>query len=179
MRRLAILAPLAAVMAVATASQAEPTSQSLIVGQAPNVTVTIGGRLIDEVEDLGRRDVQLQAQELASTVSRELQRENSFPGATVSLVLLDLKPNRPTIQQASDKPGLSIIDSISIGGADIEGQIVTASGETLPVRYARYSDSIRDVYGYNTWQDANRAYDRLANNLTSGRLVTGRPSRFR
>ena len=79
---------------------------------------------------------------------------------------------RPTWQQAADKPGLSIMDSISIGGATIEGEIITADGQRLPIRSSRYSNSIVEVWGYTTWQDADRAYSRLAANLASGRLVT-------
>jgi hypothetical protein len=64
------------------------------------------------------------------------------------------------------------MDSISTGGATIEGEVITASGERLPVRYSRFSSSLAEVYGYTTWQDADRAYDRLASNLVSGRLVS-------
>ena len=167
MRRFAFFASLVATLAVASAVSAQPA----------DVTVTIGGRLQDQVETLGARDVQQQADELAAAVRRELARRGAYPGAQVNLVLTDLKPNRPTYQQASDKPGLSIIDSISIGGAAIEGEIITADGERLPVRYSRYSNSIDEVWGFGTWQDAERAYDRLASNMVAGRLLTGRPVR--
>lgn len=169
MRRLAFFAPLAATLAVAGAAATQP------LGTGPEVTVTIGSELAEEVEALGERDVQRQAEELAGTVRRELVRRGAFPGARINLILTDLKPNRPTHQQASDRPGLSLIDSISIGGAAIEGEILTADGQRLPVRYSLYSTSIDDVYGFGTWHDAERAYDRLASNMVSGRLVTGRP----
>ena len=174
MRRFAFLAPLAvtltATLAIACAAQALPASQP--AGQAPEITVSIGADLQDEVVKLGERDVTRQVNELADTVRTQLAREGAYPGARINLVLTDLKPNRPTFQQAADKPGLSIMDSISIGGATIEGEIITAEGERLPVRYSRYSNSLRDVYGYNTWQDAERAYDRLAANIVAGRLVS-------
>ena len=139
---------------------------------AQQVTVTVGGDLTEDVETLGQRDVNEQIARLQTVVERRLARDGALEGAQVNLVLTDLKPNRPTWQQASDKPGLSIIDSISIGGATIEGEIVTADGQRMPVRYSRYSTSLADVQGYTTWQDADRAYDRLANNLVSGRLVS-------
>ncbi|MFC5342783.1 hypothetical protein ACETK8_06500 [Brevundimonas staleyi] len=160
MRRFAFIAPLALAAVLAAPAMAQ------------QVTVTVGGDLTDKVEELGQRDVDRQIERLQSVVERRLARENALQGATVNLVLTDLKPNRPTWQQAADKPGLSIIDSISIGGATIEGEIVTADGQTLPVRYSRYSSSLADVQGYTTWQDADRAYDRLAGNLVSGRLVS-------
>lgn len=165
MRHLNFIAPLAATLAVATAAAAQPYD-------TPEVTVTVGGDLTEQVEKLGERDVQLKTQDLAERVTRELAGDSRFAGAQVRLVLTDLKPNRPTFQQALDRPGLSIFDSISIGGATIEGEIVTAGGERLPIRYSRYSSSIRDVYGYNTWQDADRAFARVAENIAEGRLVT-------
>jgi len=170
MRRFAFIAPLAAVLTIAGAVQAQPNAQPAF--QPPEVTVTIGGDLQDEVVKLGEREVLRQADELAETVRARLVRDGALPGARVNLVLTDLKPNRPTFQQAADRPGLSVFDSISIGGATIEGEIVTADGEHLPVRYSRYSSNLADVRGFGTWQDADRAFDRLAANLVAGRLVT-------
>ncbi len=161
MRRFAFLAPLALVAGLAAPAAAQPT-----------VNVTIGGDLVEQVESLGQRDVDRQLQRLQEVVSRALVERGALDGAQVNLVVTDLKPNRPTFQQAVDRPGLSVIDSISIGGATIEGEIVTADGQRLPVRYSRYSPNLADVQGFGTWQDAERAYNRLAANLASGRLVT-------
>lgn len=165
MRRFAFIAPLAGSLALAAAAIAQPTG-------APTVSVTIGPDLQEEVEKLGQRDVDLQVAELTRTVERTLARRGALSGATVNLVLTDLKPNRPTIQQASDRPGLSIIDSVSIGGATIEGEVITADGQTQPVKFDRYSTSIHQSLGTTTWYDANRAFDRLAVNLAEGRFVT-------
>jgi hypothetical protein len=161
MRRLAFLAPLLLIAGLAAPAAA----------QEPRVTVWAGGDLIEEAEDLGQRDVDRQLERLQEVVARELGRSGALDGAEINLVVTDLKPNRPTFQQASDRPGLSVFDSISIGGATIEGEVVTADGQRLPVRYSRYSTSLTEVHGYSTWQDADRAYDRLAANLASGRLV--------
>lgn len=160
MRSFVFIAPLALAAAIAAPAFAQ------------QVTVTVGGDLTDEVEALGQRDVNRQLERLQTVVERRLAREGELAGAQVNLVLTGLKPNRPTWQQAADKPGLSIMDSISIGGATIEGEVVTADGQRMPVSYSRYSSSLAEVYGYTTWQDAERAYDRLANNLASGRLVS-------
>ncbi|CAN5432173.1 hypothetical protein BH10PSE1_BH10PSE1_20260 [soil metagenome] len=169
MRRFAFFAPLAATLALAAVAEAEPNNQPRTA--APTVTVTIGGDLSDDVEKLGRRDVDEQVDGLVRSVERELARSGALSGAQVNLVLTDLKPNRPTFQQASDKPGLSIFDSISIGGATIEGEVITAEGERLPVRYSRYSNNITDVFGFSTWWDADRAFDSFASNLSHGRPV--------
>ena len=161
MRSLAFFAPLAAALAVAAPALAEPAA----------VTVTLGPDLQDRVETLGRRDVTEQTDRLARIVARTLAKRGALDGARIDLILTDLKPNRPTFQQLVDRPGLDGIRSISIGGATIEGQITTADGAVRPVRYDWYSSSIDDVRGFNTWQDADRAYRRLAVNLADGRYV--------
>lgn len=160
MRSFAFIAPLALAAVLAAPAMAQ------------QVTVTVGGDLTEEVEILGQRDVDQQLARLQTVVERRLARDGALEGAQINLVLTELKPNRPTWQQAADKPGLSILDSISIGGAAIEGEVVTAGGERLPVRYSRFSSSLAEVQGYTTWQDADRAYDRLADNLAEGRLVS-------
>ena len=163
MRKLVFFAPLAAVLAFsATSASAEPAV----------ISVSLGADLHDKAEDLGPREVQEQADRLAELVGRALAREGDLDGARIELVLTDLRPNRPTFQQMVDRPGLDGHLSRSIGGAAIEGQITTADGRTLPVRYDWFSSSLADVRGINTWSDADRAYRRLAVNLADGRYVT-------
>lgn len=163
MRKFAFFAPLAAVLAIAAGPAA--------AGPA-SVTVTYGGELTDRVDELGEREVRDQADRLAAVVGRALARDGALEGARLELVLTDLKPNRPTFQQLADRPGLDGLRSVSIGGATIEGQITTADGSILPIRYDWYSSSLADVFGFGTWQDAERAYRRLAANLADGRYVT-------
>jgi hypothetical protein len=162
MRRLAFLAPLGAVLAVAAGpALADPAS----------VSVTLGPDLQEKAEELGVRDVREQADRLAEVVRRTLARNDGFDGARVDLVLTDLKPNRPTFEQMAHRPGLDGHRSISIGGAAIEGRITTADGRVLPVRYDWYSHNLAEVRGYTTWQDADRAYQRLATRLVDGRYL--------
>jgi len=163
MRKLAFFAPLAAVLAVSAApAMADPAA----------ITVTLGGDLQDRVDELGEREVRDQADRLVETVQRALARDGALDGARIDLVLTDLRPNRPTFQQLIDRPGLDGLRSISIGGAAIEGQITMADGRTVPVKYDWFSHSLADVRGFSTWQDADRAYRRLAVNLADGRYVS-------
>lgn len=163
MRKLAFFAPLAAVLAAAAApAMAQPAS----------INVTLGPDLQQKADELGEREVREQADRLVEIVQRELARDGALEGARIDLVLTDLKPNRPTMEQMAERPGLDGIRSLSIGGAAIEGQITTADGQTLPVKYDWYSSNLADVRGFGTWNDANRAYHRLASNLADGRYVT-------
>ena len=161
MRRFAFLAPLAATLAIAGAAAAQPSA----------VIVTVSPDFAKTAEELGQRDVQQQVNDLTRTVERVLTQRHALDGARVELVITDLKPNRPTMQQISDKPGLDPIRSISIGGAAIEGTVTMANGQVQPVKYDYYSSTLADVRGYTTWQDASTAYDRLARNLAEGRYV--------
>lgn len=173
MRKLAFFAPLAATLAVAAMAQAQPQAQAAVQGQienqvASNVTVTIGRDLQNQVAKLGEREVNEQIANLKDNVARVLQ--ESYPGASAQLVLTDLKPNRPTMQQQRDAPGLDPIRSVSVGGAAIEGQLTMADGQTQAVKFSYFSPSIRDVWGYGVWQDADRAFERFSAYLQRGRF---------
>lgn len=160
MTRLALLAPLAASLALLAApAWADPAS----------VNITVGPELLDRADDLGQRDVDEQASRLAEVVRQTLVRRGALDGAEINLTLTDIKPNRPTMQQMADTPGLDGMRSISTGGATITGHVTTADGVIHPVQYDWYSNNLADVRGYTTWQDADRAYRRLADNLAEGR----------
>ncbi len=161
MRNFAFLAPMTAALALAGAASAQPSA----------VVVTVSPDFAKTAEELGQRDVQQQVDDLTAKVTRVLTQRHALDGARIELTITDLKPNRPTMQQISDKPGLDPIRSISIGGAAIEGTVTMANGDVHPVKYDYYSTSLADVLGYSTWQDAGTAYDRLARNLADGRYV--------
>ena len=162
MRNLAFLAPLAATLAIAGAAQAQPAE----------VSVSIGPELQQKMEDLGEREVRMEADRLAVTVRDALAQSGALEGSRVELVLVELKPNHPTFEQMASRPGLDRLRSVSIGGARIEGEVISADGQHQPVRYEWFSTTLADVHGFATWQDAERAFDRLAANLVAGRLVT-------
>ncbi|HEX8660688.1 MAG TPA: hypothetical protein VF686_02390 [Brevundimonas sp.] len=160
MTRFALLAPLAAGLALLAApALADPAS----------VNITLGPDVLDAADELGEREVQAQASRLADVVRQTLARRGALDGAEINLTLTDLKPNRPTMQQMIDRPGLDGIRSISTGGATVTGHVTTADGQIHPVAYDWYSSNITDVRGFSAWQDADRVYRRLADNLAEGR----------
>ena len=162
MRHFAFLAPLTAALALAGAVAAQPSA----------VVVTVSPDFAKTAAELGQRDVQQQVDDLTAKVTRVLTERHALDGARIELTITDLKPNRPTMQQRVEKPGLDPLRSISIGGAAIEVTVTTASGEVLPVKYSRYSTTLSDVRGFSTWQDASTAFNGLARNLAEGRYVT-------
>ncbi|MFN7129325.1 MAG: hypothetical protein ACK4OJ_09700 [Brevundimonas sp.] len=157
MRKLAFFAPLAATLAVAAMAQA----------QNPTVNVTVGPELRRQVEKLGDREVNEQITALQVEVAQALAQR--YPGATANLILVDMKPNRPTFEQIRQTPGLDPIRSVSIGGAAIKGEIITADGQSRPVDFSYFSPNIRDVWGYGVWRDADRAFERFGDRIEQGR----------
>mgnify|MGYP005813775631 CR=1 FL=1 len=161
MRRFSFLAAAGVAAALAGAAQAQPA----------DVTVTIGDRLDREASrELGQDEVAEQARALEARLERELASNPAYDGARIHLVLTDVAPNRPTRHQLNNTPGLDYMRSFSVGGAAIEGEVITADGQTRPVHYDWYSHDIRDARFQGTWQDADRAFMRFSRQLADGRL---------
>ena len=163
--RIVVLAAAAALAAgLASAAQAAPAA----------VDVTIGPALQAKAAKVyGAREVQLLADELKADVERRLAKTGAYDGARVELVLADAVPNRPTFKQLGDRVGLSAL-SFAVGGARIEGRIVTADGRVTPVAYRYYENDIRYASGQSTWADAEWTLDRFAYQLSRGQLVASR-----
>jgi hypothetical protein len=153
MRILALSA--AALLARATAALAAPVSVTVAV--APELQKTFE-------KTYGVREAERLTADLQSSVEKTLARSGAHDGARIELVLTDVKPNRPTFKQLSDKPGLSM-QSFGIGGAAIKGRIVAADGSEKPLSYRWYESDIRQA-SYNwIWSDAEWTFDRFARKL--------------
>lgn len=153
--RIAILAA-TAVLATLTAFGATAAE--------PQVTVTYGPKLQDKIDEYGVREVDRLAADLKASVLKEAADSPAFDDARIDLVLEDVVPNRPTMQQMSDKPGLSY-ESFGVGGASISGTLTTADGRSVPVSYRWYETDIRWAYPSSTWTDARQTFDRFARRL--------------
>ncbi|MFN4297690.1 MAG: hypothetical protein ACK4FB_12700 [Brevundimonas sp.] len=161
MRTISFLAAAGAAVTLAGAAYAQPAE----------ITVTIGSDLDREASrNLGQAEVVQRARVLEHRLARELASNPAYDGARINLVLVDLAPNRPTQQRLRNTPGLDFINSFSVGGAAIEGEITTADGQVRPVRYDWYSHNIRDARYQSTWHDADRAFMRFSRQLSDGQL---------
>jgi hypothetical protein len=133
-----------------------------------DVRVSIGPQLQARAHDYGQRDLN----DLASTLQRDVERALSRSGALqdaerVDLTIVAATPNRPTFQQLSNRPGLSM-QSFGIGGATIEGAVRLTDGSVRPIRYRWYESDIRFARHHGTWEDAERAFDMFARSLARG-----------
>lgn len=133
----------------------------------PAAAVTVEAKMSTEFQkklddDLGARE----AKTLSDALTRKI--DNAFTSAGVKadhvvVTIEDAKPNRPTFQQISDKPGLDGLRSISIGGARISGVAYDASGKEIGrFEHKWYETDISNAVASSTWSDARTSFDRFA-----------------
>lgn len=138
----------------------------------PRVQVHIGPTLERRASDYGPDELQILREDLRREVERTLARRGA-PIVSTDLTIEDAHPNRPTFNELSRTPGLSL-QSVGIGGARISGTVTFADGRTQPVRYQWFETDLRNEVAANTWSDAERSFMYLAEDLARGRV----PDRF-
>ena len=133
---------------------------------ATEVAVTYSDDFAEELSDnYGEREGETLTEEIIEDLDRAFDKAGVAP-ARVDVMIVDAKPNRPTFQQLSDRPGLDAIRSISLGGMELTGTAYDADGNVLATQeYEWFENDIRDVVGSSTWMDANRASSRFAKKL--------------
>lgn len=116
-------------------------------------------------DDLGVREGAYLSEALSRYVAEALEdRGLSGRNVSIELSIVDARPNRPTFEQTMDRPGLDRFNSISVGGASLEGVIRNANGAVIQnVEHRYYSHDLWDArYNADTWGDARRAMRRFA-----------------
>lgn len=130
--------------------------------------------------ELGAREGRVLQRAVVDAVSRELAERGATlsEGApvTVEISIIDATPNRPTMQQLVDTPGLDAINSVSIGGAELRAVLRGADGQTLSeVTHRRYNYNLTDVSGAaTTWTEARRAIRQFANKVADAYVANAR-----
>ncbi len=115
---------------------------------------------------IGDRDLDLLKKRLQSKIEKRFSKKGIAISENASTILrvtlADAKPNRPTFEQKSRDVSLSF-QSIALGGAEIESELVTRDGRSLGnINYRWYENDIRDASFGSTWSDTYRAFDRYA-----------------
>src|SRR5690606_17927532 len=97
---------LAAALLAATAASA---AQAAPPGGIASINIIVGPELQDKAKDYGVREFDTLTSELLQAVERELRKTGSLveTGGRLDLVIEDAKPNRPTMRQLANTPGLS------------------------------------------------------------------------
>ncbi len=133
---------------------------------ATEVAVTYSDDFAEELTDnYGEREGERLTEEIIEDLDRAFNRAGVSP-ARVDVEIVDAKPNRPTFEQLSQRPGLDALRSISIGGMELVGTAYDADGNVIATQeYEWFENDLRDVIGAHTWSDANRASRRFASKL--------------
>ena len=113
-------------------------------------------------DDIGAREARV----LTNILTRKVTDAFTARGVQAERVVVtieDARPNRPTMEQVSNKPGLDSMRSISIGGARVKGIAYDASGKQIGAfDYDWYETDLRNTIGSTTWSDARTAFDRFS-----------------
>ncbi|WP_333585739.1 hypothetical protein [Phenylobacterium sp.] len=149
---------------------ARPLPALAAVPGGPVVHVTLAESLQAKADaTYGRAEVDRLAEALRREVERELERVGVMAGGRVELILTDARPSRPTLQELGARPGLSS-RSFGLGGAAIEGEMISFDGKTVPVSFSWYANDINDSRRQAVWGDAEWAFERFARRLSRGQF---------
>ena len=131
------------------------------IAQAGEIHISFSEELNEKIaDDYGERERERLVDELTEDLMREFAPILSSVG-DVNVVIEDARPNRPTFEQMTEQ-SLSF-ESISIGGAEMTGEVFSLSGELIASEeYDYFSHDITDSVGRATWSDARRAFSRFA-----------------
>jgi hypothetical protein len=121
--------------------------------------------------DFGVRESPVLVRAVEHALSSEMARRGHDLGAsaavTIEVTIVDAAPNRPTMEQLVDRPGLSL-QSISTGGAEIKATIRDADGRILAEVEHRRFDQFEELTGAeSTWSSARRAIRQWAHKVAT------------
>jgi hypothetical protein len=118
-------------------------------------------------DDIGVRETPVLTEILTSKIEKAFAAKG-VKADRVVVTIEDAKPNRPTWEQVSNKPGLDPMRSISIGGARVTGIAYDASGKEIgTIDYNWYETDLNNVIAATTWSDARTSFDRFANRFAA------------
>jgi hypothetical protein len=131
-----------------------------------SATITFAPELIETFEDdYGTREMPRVAEDLQRALARAFDREGvAVPGLRITIE--EVVPNRPTMEQLGDTPGLSYGQSFGIGGARLSAEILNADGQIVDrLSYRWFETDIRESQFESDWGDARTAFNRFARRL--------------
>ena len=139
----------------------------LALAAAPASALTVEAKVSPEFQlkledDYGVREAKILTDSLTTKVEATFARQRVRADRVV-VTIEDAKPNRPTMEQLSDTPGLDPMRSVSLGGARITGTAYDAGGTAIgTLEYDWYETDLSNVIASTTWSDARYSFDRFA-----------------
>jgi hypothetical protein len=139
----------------------------LMFAAGPAHAVTVEAKFSDAFQtkledDLGVREGERLAEIVGDKIAARFEKQ-ATSAERVVITIEDATPNRPTMQQVSDTPGLDPIRSFGVGGAKLTGVAYDAAGQEVGTfEYKWYESDITRSMNLGTWHDARWAIDRFA-----------------
>lgn len=155
MRTIATLLVSVAALSIAPAAFAQPATT---IAYSPEFQTSLQ-------DEFGVREGEALQRYVHRAIEREFARRGvASTAASVDVTIVEADPNRPTMEQLGHTPGLDMLRSISIGGAELRATVRRADGSTAEVTHRRYDQSIDDVAleAPGTWTSAERAIRQFA-----------------
>ncbi|MBL8537119.1 MAG: DUF3313 family protein [Hyphomonadaceae bacterium] len=158
-------------LALAQTAWAEPVAVSPI-SFSPQLETALA-------EDLGPREGEYLQRAVQTEIAAALQRRGVSAGAparlSIEVVIVDADPNRPTMQQLHDQPGLDPIASVSIGGAELRAILRDNDGNAVAtVEHRFYDHNLLDTTpAASTWSTARRSIHRFARRVADAYVAHG------
>ena len=113
-------------------------------------------------DDIGVREARVLSDALTQKLTRVFT-EQGVQAERIVVTIEDARPNRPTMEQVSQKPGLDSMRSISLGGAKLSGIAYDAAGNEIGrFDYRWYETDLSNVVAATTWSDARSTFDKFA-----------------
>ena len=158
---------IAALAALAFAQTAAAATVSIApVRVDPEFQAKVGARIAMNdyrTETFDESDVAYLRREVGRAVGAALARAGASVGEggayVLDITIVNADPNRPTMAQLRQRPGLDWINSVSTGGATLRGVLRDASGAVVAdISHAYYTPSLDWVYATSgAWFDADRS----------------------
>lgn len=133
----------------------------------PAAALTVEAKVSPEFQkklddDIGQREARILTESLTRKVN-DIFTSRGVRADRVVVTIEDARPNKPTMEQVSNKPGLDAMRSLSTGGAEVSGIAYDASGAEIGrLDYEWYESDLRQSVGSTTWTDARTAFDRFS-----------------
>ena len=142
------------------------------VSQALDISTQFSEDALEKIRsDYGEREIEVLSDKLDKILRASLS-DLDVDVEKIEAIIEDVKPNRPTFEQLSDRPGLDGFLSRSLGGATVTAKVYSGSGDLINEYNAKYySNDLRDVRVSAVWGDATRAFRRIAHKISKSQIT--------
>lgn len=128
-------------------------------------------------DELGAREGRYLSELVTRRVHAAIERRGAGGSPiSIEISIVDARPNRPTLEQAVNQPGLDTFRSVSVGGAELRAVLRDANGGVISeVEHRYFTNSLDDLRHQHpwTWSDAQRSINVFAVKVADAYAAAG------